>query len=91
MEREEKIKAIIEAAKNNNFSDEIDNIELIEYYYTDIYGEVSTWEDVFDHIDIDSDVVCVKVICGTGYENLCVPIEDLTDYGVNKLYNCINK
>ena len=91
MTKQEKINAIIDAARNRNFSDSIEEIELLEYFYTDENGDESTYEDRFDFIDLTTCPVSVWFICCTGYDNLSVPITKLTNGSINRLFDCINK
>lgn len=91
MTKQEKINAIIDAASKNNFSDSIEEIELLEYFYTDENGDESTYEDRFDFIDLTTCPVSVWFICGTGYDNLSVPITKLTNGSIDRLFDCINK
>lgn len=91
LRREQMIAAIIDADKSLDFSDKLSEIYTLEYYYKDEDGEVSTFEDVFDCIDTSGDTASVWFICGTGHDDINVPLADLTDISIERLYNCINK
>ena len=85
MKKIEKIMAIIEAAQNGNFSDAIDDIDILSY--KDENGVV--WEDLFDYIDSTQMPVQVCFIAGTGFNDFQVPIHSLTERSINKLFRCI--
>ena len=82
---------VTDAALSRNFSDKIDDIDLLEYYYKDDEGEVSTFEDRFDCIDTTTIPASVWFICGTDHEDINVPLSSLTFGSMMQLYNCINK
>lgn len=90
MTRSEKINAIIDAARNNNLSDKIDDIDLLEYFHTE-HGVAKVFEDRFDFIDVTTCPASIWFICGTGHDNINVPIAKLTDTSIDMIYNCINK
>lgn len=82
MTRTQKINKIVEAALNLNFSDRIDDIEMLSYIGED--GRV--YEDRFDNIDTTA---AVSFIGGTGYPNFSVPITKLTDESLDTLCGCV--
>lgn len=82
MRREGKIAAIIDAERNNGFGEGFWNIETLSY--TDNEGNL--WTDRFDHVSVDGQV---HFICGTGYPDIAVPLERLTDASIDKLYSTI--
>lgn len=86
---DDKLNAIIEAAKNQTFADEINDIDTLSYTKMNDKGEKEIIEERFDHIDTTTNPISVHFICGTGYVNYSVPIERLTDESINKLYECI--
>lgn len=75
------ISSIAEAARKNSFSYCIEDIECLTYQENG-----KTYLDRFDYIDTDG----VHFICGTGYEDKVVPLEDLTMGSLWKLYGYIN-
>ena len=85
----DKLNAIIEAARNQTFADEIDDIDRLSYTKVNGKGEKETFEERFDHIDTTTIPVSVHFICGTGYENYSVPIGWLTDESIDELYECV--
>ena len=87
MTRHEKINKILEAARTGNFSDAIDDIDILSYA-----GENGTVnEDRFDYIDTTTFPCSIRFIGGTGYDNFSVPIDGLTNESIHTLYKCINK
>ena len=92
MTKQEKINAIIDAARELNFSDSIDDINLIEYYDTDTDGNTSTYEDIFYCFDLTTIPVsiCVLLHCSIN-EKHKVPITKLTDASIDRLFDCIIK
>ena len=87
MTRHEKINKILKAARNGNFSDAIDDIDILSYAGEN--GMVN--EDRFDCIDTTKSPCSIRFIGGTGYDNFSVPIDGLTDESIHTLYKCINK
>lgn len=87
MTRHEKINKIMEAARTQNFSEAIDDIDLLSYGGDN--GQVC--EDRFDCIDTTTFPCSIRFIGGTGYDNFSIPIDGLTNESVNTLYKCINK
>jgi hypothetical protein len=87
MTRHEKINKIFEAARTGNFSDAIDDIDILSYAGEN--GIVN--EDRFDCIDTTTIPCSIRFIGGTGYDNFSVPIDGLTDESIHTLYKCINK
>ena len=86
MTRHEKISKILEAARTGNFSDAIDDIDILSYA-----GENGTVnEDRFDYIDMTTFPCSIHFIGGTGYNNFSVPIDGLTNKSIHTLYKCIN-
>lgn len=85
----DKLNAIIEAARNDGFAEEIEDIDLLSYSKTNDKGEKETFEERFDYIDTTTIPVSVHFICGTGYENYSVPIGWLTDESIDELYECV--
>ena len=85
--REEKLYAISDAALNQNFKDEIEDIDILEY--ADENGRI--WEDRFDYIDATTIPITVHFIGGEVNEYFSVPIGRLTKKSVNRLYNMINR
>ena len=49
-------------------------------------GVVKEFEDEFDHVERRAPYF-VWYIAGTGYENFSIPLSDLTDESLLKLYN----
>lgn len=86
----EKLYAIVEAARKQNFTDEIDDIEMLSYTETDERGNVKTWEDRFDYIDTTTIPITVRFIGGTGYKKVSCGIGNLTQESIDILYKCIN-
>jgi len=84
-----KLNAIIEAARNDGFAEEIEDIDLLSYSKTNDKGEKETFEERFDYIDTTTIPISVHFICGTGYENYSVPIGWLTDESIDELYECV--
>ena len=82
---DEKLEAIVVAAKQQNFSDETDDIETLTY--TD--GKGNVYEDRFDCIDTTTIPYSVRFIAGTGHKNYSVPIGWLTGESIDKLYECV--
>ena len=87
----DKLNAIIKAAKNHQFTDEIDEIDMLSYRATDENGEDRIYTDRFDYIDTTTLPVMVHFICGTGYIDQNISIYNLTDESINNLYNCIER
>ena len=87
MDRTEMIEKIMHAAKGVNFSDEIDEIDMLAY--TDKDG--NTWEDRFDHIDTTSVPMSIHFIGGTDHKDFNVPIAMLTTESLKELYDCIEQ
>ena len=81
------IEKIMAAARGVNFTDEIDDIDVLAY--TDKDG--NTHEDRFDHIDTTTIPMSVHFIVGTGRRNFNVPIARLTDESLKQLYDCIEQ
>ena len=84
---QEKLQAILEAVRKQNFSEAIEDIDVLEY--TDNDGK--KWTDRFDYIDTTT-VPCT--ICFIGNEDngkLRFPISNLTQKSIDKLYECINQ
>ncbi len=84
-----KVNAIIEAARYDGFTEEIEDIDLLSYVKTNDKGEKETFEERFDYIDATTIPMSVHFICGTGHENYSVPIGWLTDESIDKLYECV--
>lgn len=89
MKREDKIKAIIRAEQNEDFTPDIYNIEMLEHNEVLPSGKVKRWKDRYDCLEIDNGSCFVWFIAGTGHEDLRVPIESLTDKSLNRIYDCI--
>lgn len=85
MTKAQKINQIIEAARTFNFSEAIDDIDILSYVGDD--GDV--YKDRFDFIDTTRIPCSIYFIGGTGYNSFSVPITDLTDESVNTLYQCV--
>lgn len=85
MTRTQKINKIAEAAINLNFSESIENIEMLSYTRED--GKA--YEDRFDCIDTTTTPCTVRFIGGTGYEDFSVPLDRLTEGSMDKLVACI--
>lgn len=86
MTKTEKIEAIIEAEKQQKFTDEINDVETLTY--TD---GIDTYTDIFNYIDVTGPLCLIYFIAGTGYKTFSIPIWNLNDKSVNELYNCIEK
>lgn len=84
----EMVLAIIEAAKNRNFSDKIESVEMLSYYGIDFNNNVKRECDRFDYID---DKGIVHFIGGTGYEGVSCKIGQLTNTSIKILYDCITQ
>lgn len=87
MTRHEKINKILEAARTFNFSEVIDDIDILSYVGDN--GDV--YKDRFDYINTTTIPCSIHFIGGTGYNNFSVPITGLTDESVNTLYRCVIK
>ena len=85
----DKLLAIIEAAEHHAFSDGIDDIDLLSYKKKNANGQKETFEERFDYIDTTSIPISVHFICGTGHQNYSVPIMNLTNDSIDKLYECV--
>lgn len=85
MTRTQKINKVVEAAINLNFSESIEDIELLSY--TGENGRV--YEDRFDCIDTTVIPCAVNFIGGTGYPNFSIPIANLTDKSLDTLCGCV--
>ena len=85
MTRTQKINKIVEAARNLNFSENIEDIELLSY--TGENGRV--YEDRFDCIDTTTIPCTVRFIGGTGHPNFSVPITKLTDKSLDNICHCV--
>jgi len=85
----DKLESITEAAHNQTFSDEIEDIDLLSYIKKNDKGEDETFEDRFDYIDTTTIPVSVHFICGSGHNNYSVPIGWLTIESIDKLYECV--
>lgn len=81
------IEKIMAAARGVNFTDDIDDIDVLAY--TDKDG--NTLEDRFDHIDTTTIPMSVHFIGGTGHKNFNVPIARLTTESLKQLYDCIDQ
>lgn len=81
------IEKIMAAARGVNFTDEIDDIDVLAY--TDKDG--NTLEDRFDHIDTTTIPMSVHFIGGTGHKDFNIPIARLTDESLEQLYDCIEQ
>lgn len=81
------IEKIMAAARGVNFTDEIDDIDVLAY--TDKDG--NTHEDRFDHIDTTTIPMSVHFIGGTGHKDFNIPIARLTDESLEQLYDCIEQ
>ena len=87
----DKKNAVMDAARNHQFTNEIDEIDMLSYTERDENGEEHTFEDRFDYIDTTTMPITVHFICGTGYPDRNIPIGCLTDESIDKLYACIDK
>ena len=85
----EKIIAIVEAARSQCFTDEIEEIEMLSYTEEDKRGNIKTREDRFDYIDTTTIPVAIRFVGGTGFENVSCSINQLIKESVDLLYNCI--
>lgn len=86
----DKLKAIVEAAKTDGFSDEINDIEILSYKeYDSEKQKEKIWEDRFDYIDTTTFPISIRFIGGTGYDNLSCSIGNLTEESINRLYECV--
>ena len=84
-----KIIAIVEAARSQRFTDEIEEIEMLSYTEEDKRGNVKKLENRFDYIDTTTIPVTIRFIGGTGFENVSCSINHLTKESVGLLYNCV--
>ena len=84
MTRTDKINRIIDAALYNNFSDDIDDIEMLSYT-----KDGQTYNDRFDYINTTIFPISIHFIGGTGSSNFCVPLSHLTDQSLDILNACI--
>ena len=84
MNRTDIINRIIDAALHNNFSDDIDDIEMLSYT-----KDGQTYDDRFDYIDTTTIPISLHFIGGTGFSNFCVPLSNLTDQSLDILNACI--
>lgn len=82
MTRTQKINKVIDAALNLNFSENINDIEMLSY--TGENGRV--YEDRFDCIDTAS---TIYFIGSTGYPNFSMPLTSLTDESLDTLCGCV--
>lgn len=85
MTRTQKINKIIDAASTLNFSEDIEDIEMLSY--TGENGRVC--EDRFDCIDTTVIPCAVRFIGGTGYPNFSTPLTNLTDESLDTLCGCV--
>ncbi len=83
--KEQKINQIIEAARTLNFSEAIDDIDILSY----VGDNGVVYKDRFNYIDTTRIPYSIHFIGGTGHNNFSVPITDLTDDSVNTLYRCV--
>ena len=81
------IEKVVAAARGTNFTDDIDEIDMLSY--TDTDG--NTWEDRFDYIDMTMLPACVHFIGGTGHNGFIVPIDRLTTESLKELCDCIEQ
>lgn len=91
MTRERKIDAIIDAARQQRFSDDIEDIEMFTYIMKDGLGNEVVKEDRFDYVDLTTFPASVHLIFG-GEDNIgaWIPLHSLTDESIDRLYKCIN-
>lgn len=87
MTRTQKISKIMEAARSLNFSESIENIEMLSYAGEN--GKV--YEDRFDCIDTTTVPCTVHFIGGTGYPNFSIPLTSLTDESLDTLCGCVRR
>lgn len=85
MNKQDKIKAIVNALENDIFDVCFDEVEMLEYEDKD--GVV--YLDRFDYIDTSTNPCSVYFIGGSDFDNFFVPIDRLTEKSVDVLYNCI--
>jgi hypothetical protein len=85
MTRTQKINKIVEAALSLNFSENIEDIEMLSY--TGENGRV--YEDRFDCIDTTTIPCTVRFIGGTGYPNFSMALTSLTDESLDTLCGCV--
>jgi hypothetical protein len=88
----DKLNAIIQAAKNHQFTDEIDEIDMLSYTEPNMEKQKDdVFEDRFDYIDTATFPFSVHFICGTGHPDRNIALGRLTEESINKLYACIDK
>lgn len=89
MKKEDKIRAIIEAEKNDKLITWKleDGDEILGYH--DENGKY--WADLFDYVDVTTTPATVVFIWGTDYDEHRVDINKLTMDSIDRLYRCISK
>ena len=87
MEKNMIIVDIVWAAQTQHFTDEIDDVDVLEYEDED----GNTFEDRFDYIDTTTIPISVHFLCGTGFENRNIPLGNLSDGSLKQLYDCIER
>ena len=65
------------------------DVEMVEYKETTDDGKKKLWNDRYDHIAFINGKPFVWIIAGTGYENTCFPLADLTMKSVREFYKKI--
>ena len=65
------------------------DVEMVEYKETTDDGKKKLWNDRYDHIAFINGKPFVWIIAGTGYENTCFPLADLTMKSVREFYKNI--
>ena len=87
MNKTEKINRIVEAANSRNFTDGIEDVEMLSY--TSQNGQIET--DRFNYIDTTTIPCSVCFIGGTGHPDFSIPLSRLTDESLDDLCACIEK
>ena len=80
------LNAIILAAQDGFY---FDDVEMVQYTEKTGSGKKKTWNDRFDHIDLNGGKPMVWYIAGTEYKNSCFPIEAMTDKSIREFYAAI--
>lgn len=85
----EKLESIIEAAYNQTFSNEIEKINLLSFSKKNDKGEIEVIEEQFDYIHTNMTPVSVHFLYDNGKKGHFIPIKQLTEESIDKLYECV--
>jgi len=83
-----RINRITMAALQHGFGERLNDIDVLKYIQVE-NGKKFIYEDRFDYVDPATTPCTVCFIAGTGFEDVRVPLSQLTDNSIRKLFDCI--